>query len=152
MGIGINLNDNIRVELGQLREQLIKDLDKQKLEYVIPFDKLNKKGIKETIIHIKELDTEVSCEKDKVTYIKIGNTEFSHLDTIEDITGNTLLHIKKVQELIAKKFEGYNMKIERLDSNTMSITVIISSAKEKARMHVIRNSAGQVYINTIIRI
>ena len=41
-----------------------------KINYEIPFDKLNKEGIKETIIHIKEIGTEISIDNDIITYIK----------------------------------------------------------------------------------
>ncbi|MBO5386749.1 MAG: hypothetical protein J6A59_01210 [Lachnospiraceae bacterium] len=151
MAVGINLTSEVRVELGEIREQLLHDLDLHKINYEIPFDKLNKEGIKETIIHIKEIGTEISIDNDIITYIKMGNTEFTKLAVIEDIKTNMLSHIKDIQEHVTNLFnlKDYIIKIEKIDTETMNITIIIYSKYDKARVQILRDSFGVIYINTL---
>lgn len=151
MAVGINLTSEVRVELGEIREQLLHDLDLHKINYEIPFDKLNKEGIKETIIHIKEIGTEISIDNDIITYIKMGNTEFTKLAVIEDIKTNMLSNIKDIQEHVIKLFnlKDYIIKIEKIDTETMNITIIIYSKYDKARVQILRDSFGVIYINTL---
>lgn len=151
MSVGINLTKDIKVELGEIKEKLLDDLSKSDIKYEIPFDKVNKDGVKETIIHIKELNTEISIDNDIITYIKSGNTEFTHLDTIEDIKTNPLSHIKTIQQKVSELFNlaDHIIKIEKLDTETMNITLIISSSLSKSRIQILRDSFGKVYINTL---
>ena len=151
MAVGINLTDDIRVELGEIKELLLNDLTSAGIKYEIPFDKLNKEGIKETIIHIKEIGTEISIENDIISYIKLGNTPYTKLDTIDDITTNVLVHIKNIQKHIEDKFgnNNYTVKIEKIDTVNMNITLIVSSDKDKCRIQILRDNTGGVYINTI---
>lgn len=151
MSVGINITPNLRAELGEIKEYLLDSLDKNNVKYDIPFDKINKQGIKETIIHIKECGTEVSVENDIITYIKSDNNEFTHLDTITDISDNVLNHIKNIQEKIMKMFNdsNFNMNIEKMDTKTMNITVILTSDKMKIRVQAVRDTFGSVYVNTI---
>ena len=151
MAVGINLTDRIKVELGEIKEVLFNDLDIAGIKYDVPFDKINKNGIKETIIHIKELGTEISIENDIISYIKSGNTDYTKLDTIEDIKSNVLIHIKAIQARIAEMLgkDEYNVKIEKIDTETMNITLIVTSNTEKCRLQILRDNTGGVYINTL---
>ena len=151
MAVGINLTDRIKVELGEIKEVLFNDLDIAGIKYDVPFDKINKNGIKETIIHIKELGTEISIENDIISYIKSGNTTYTKLDTIEDIKSNVLIHIKAIQARIAELLgkDEYNVKIEKIDTETMNITLIVTSNTEKCRLQILRDNTGGVYINTL---
>lgn len=151
MAVGIKLADNAEVYLGEIKEQLLSDLDANKIKYKVLFDKVNKNGIKETILHMKELDTEINIENDIITYIKAGNNQFTHLDKVEDIGNNTLSHVKKIQEQAEQRlhFNGYSIKIERIDTKTMSMTLIATSSTEKVRIQILRDGFGDVYINTL---
>lgn len=151
MAIGIGLTQEVRVELKEFREQLLHDLDTNNIKYEIPFDKVNKDGIKETIIHIKDIGTEISIENDVITYIKLGNTDYTKLDTIADIKTNTLEHIKSIQKKVSDilDIDGYTLKIEKLDTETMNITLILYSESDKIRVQILRDSFGEVYINTM---
>ena len=151
MAIGIGLTQEVRVELKEFREQLLYDLDTNNIKYEIPFDKVNKDGIKETIIHIKDIGTEISIENDVITYIKLGNTDYTKLDTIADIKTNTLEHIKSIQKKVSDilDIDGYTLKIEKLDTETMNITLILYSESDKIRVQILRDSFGEVYINTM---
>lgn len=149
--VGIKLSDDIVVELGEIKEKLLDDLDTHNIDYEIPFDKLNKEGIKETIIHIKDIETEISVENDIITYIKSNNNKFTHLDTIEDIQTDPLKHIKTIQNKVKEIFDNneFNLKIEKIDTKTMNITLIITYGNKKARIQILRDSFGEVYINTL---
>ena len=154
MAAGINLTQDVKVYLGEIKEQLLYDLDKYNVKYSIMFDKLNKDGVKETILHLRDITTEIIIRNDIIYYIKSDDTEFTHLDTISDISTDTLNHIKTIKELLENKFspEGYNVKIEKIDTKTMNITVILTSEIERVRVQVLRGPLGGIYINTMIEI
>ena len=155
MAVGINLTDGVRVELGEIKEYLLQDLDNTDLTYDIAFDKVNKENMKETIIHIREINTEISINNDIVYYIKCGNTKYSHLDTIKDISENTMSHIQTIKDKINELFgvsKDYSIKIEKIDTKTLNTIVIVHSQYEKARVHVLRDAFGEVYINAIMAI
>ena len=154
MAAGINLTQDVKVYLGEIKEQLLYDLDKYNVKYSIMFDKLNKDGVKETILHLRDITTEIIIRNDIIYYIKSDDTEFTHLDTISDISTDTLNHIKTIKELLENKFspEGYNVKIEKIDTKTMNITVILTSEIERVRVQVLRGPLGEIYINTMIEI
>lgn len=151
MAIGLYITKDIKVELGEIKEKLLFDLDNASIKYEIPFDKINTNGIKETIITMREPDIEISVENDIITYIKTVNTEFSNLDKIENTDVNITEHIKKIQEQLNKKFgtDDCTLKIEKLDSKTLNITLIITSKTDKCRIQIIRDTFGYIYINTI---
>ena len=149
--VGIKLNEWVTIELGEIKEKLLDDLSKHNIEFEIPFDKINKDGIKETIIHIKDIGTEISIENDIITYIKSNNNEFTHLDTIEDIQTDPLKHIKTIQDKVKEIFNNneFNIKIEKIDTKTMNITLIITYGIKRARVQILRDNFGDVYINTL---
>ena len=154
MAAGMYLTSEVQAYLGEIKEQLLYDLDKTNVKYTIMFDKLNKEGIKETIIHLRDLTTEIIIRNDIVSYIKADNNEFTHMDTIDDISTDTLSHVKQIKELIEERFgkEGYAVKFEKIDTKTMNMTVILSSDTEKIRIQILRDQLGEVYINTMVRI
>jgi len=156
MAIGIKITDNLIIQLGEIKEQLLKELDDAKLKYDIPFDKLNNSNsnLKETIIQIKELNIEVTTENDIINYIKSGNTVYTNIDVLEDIENNALEHVKTIQNKVCEFFndKDYNIKMEKIDLRTLNITFILYSEYEKARVHVLRDTHGKVFINTIMHI
>lgn len=154
MAAGINLTQEVNVYLGEIKEQLLRDLDVNKVKYTIMFDKLNKDGIKETILHLRDSEAEIIIRNDIIYYIKSDNTEFTHLDTIGEITVDPLSHVKQIKQLIEDKYgkEGYKIKIEKIDTQTMNMTVILISDTEKIRIQILRDPLGEVYINTMLRI
>lgn len=154
MAIGMNISEKVCIELGEYKEQLLHDLDINKIKYTIPFDKTNKQNVKETIITIADLGVEVSVENDIVTYIKSAFNEYSSVDSLPtDTEINVLEHIQKIKEKIQEKFQSeedrYKIKIERIDSETMFIMAIISNAYEKARITILMTADNNIFINTI---
>lgn len=154
MAIGMNISKDVHVQLGEYKEQLLYDLDKNKVRYTIPFDKTNKSNVKETIITVEELGVEVSVENDIVTYIKSAYNEYSSVDQLpKDEEINVLEHIQKIKEKIHEKFyteeDDYKIKIERIDSQTMFIVAIISNIYEKARITILMTADNNIFVNTI---
>lgn len=154
MAIGLNISDNIRVELGEFKEQLVKDLNDNKISYTIPFDKTNKRNIKETIITITELGVEISVENDIVVYIKSASNQYSNVDTLTDDQEISVLeHIATIKDKVNQKFNGfgeeYTIKFEKIDTKSMNMVVILNSAYEKARLTILMDANRIVYINTI---
>jgi hypothetical protein len=152
MAIGITTYNNVRVELGLEKDKLLEDFDKNNVKYEIEYDKENKLNIKETFISINGSSLEVNMENGIVNYIKMGNTEFSNLCKIDDAEENTLEYIRVIKEHINEKLNSngeLSIKIERIDTKSMNVLIIISSEKEKARVNVIKNNNGDVFISTL---
>lgn len=151
MAIGLHINEDVKVNIGEIKEQLMADLDKCNIKYSIPFDKTNKSGIKETLITMRDPDIEISIENDIITYIKTENTPFSNLDKVEGTDVNITEHIKRIRDKLSQKFRSENstLKIEKLDSKTLNITLIIVEDNKKCRIQIIRDTFGEIYINTI---
>lgn len=151
MAIGIKITDDIRIELGEIKEKILNDLEKSGLLYQIPFDKVNKQGIKETIIHIKELETEISLENDIITFIKSANTNYTHLDSLDELDTNIVEHIKNIETKVINTFNlvNYTAKIEKIESKTMNMTMILENNNQKARINILRDGNGNIYIHTL---
>lgn len=151
MAIGLNISDNVRVELGEIKEELLNDLSNNNILYNIPFDKTNSNNIKETIIQIPDILMEISVENDIVTYIKSANNNYTHLDTVDITADNPVEVVKSIQQKINDKFKGNSdsIKIEKLDIKTMNIIVILISKTQKVRAVILRDAIGDIYINTL---
>lgn len=151
MAVGIYLTEELKVTIGELKEELLKNLDIYNIYYTVPFDKINKNNIKETIIHIKDINTEISIENDIVTYIKLGNTPFTKLMVIDKIADDSIEYIKSIQSYVKEKIIGsnYTSKIEKINLDTMNITLILDTNKNKYRTQILRDGSGDVYINTL---
>jgi hypothetical protein len=154
MAIKINLTDNVAIELGEMKEELFADLKKDNINYEVMFDKLNKQHVKETIIHVRDLDTEISVINDIVTYARLANNQFTQLDVMSDSSTsmNIAEHISKIKEQINKIFNEneYKVKIEKLDASTMNITIILEAGSDKARAQIVRDTHGKIYISTLM--
>jgi hypothetical protein len=154
MAIGVYVAQNVKVNIGEMKEQLLFDLDKEKIAYSVPFDKTNTEGIKETIITMRDPDVEISVDNDIISFIKTDNTDFSNLDNVKDVNVNIMEHLKKIYEKLNEKFDTQDslIKIEKIDTKTLNITVIIISGGVKVRVQIVRDAFGDVYINTIRKI
>ena len=152
MAIGINVSNETRVEIGEIKEVMLSDLQKSDIGYAIVFDKVTKSGIKETIVYIPTVNMEVSIENDIVTYIKSSNNPYTTIDKIDAIKSNIGEHLASIKNKLFEMFPGYDVKIEKIDVESMNITVILKLNLEKIRMHVMRASNGEIFINTMVSI
>ena len=107
--VGLKLADDVKVVIGEIKEELLEELKKSTLDYTVAFDKVNKHGVKETIITLRNPDIEISLNNDIVEYIKTVNTEYSELDEIKRIISDinysdTLEEISGSLETMAQKY------------------------------------------------
>lgn len=152
MAIGIGIAENVRANIGEIKEQLIKDLDDNKIDYDIQFDKVLDSGIKETLITMRNPDIEIQIYNDKVGFMRTVNTEYSNLDIINNASDVDIIkHIQRIKEKINIKFntEDSIISIESLDAKTLNIVIIIKTSTNTARVQVKRDNSGYVYINSI---
>lgn len=151
MAIGIRLTDKITIELGEIKEKLFKTFDDNNVKYSVPFDKVNNDGFKETIVHIESIETEISIKNDIINYVKLGKNKYTTLDKIEDIGSDIIGHIHNIQKHVENllEVESKDLKIEKIDTTNMNITFIVTKVKDRARIQVLRDSFGDVYINTL---
>lgn len=151
--IGLSVTDTFKINISDFREIVLEGLKNSNIEHTVAFDKVNDKGIKETIITLRNPDTEITLENDVVQHIKTVNTKFAQLDSIKDIEEDTVSHIHNIKKRIEEKFElsSDEVTMESIDSSTMSVTVIIKydNDSQQARVHVIRDTFGNVFMNTI---
>lgn len=152
MALSLNIEESIKVELGEMREELLYDLEQGSIRYSIPFDKTNEQDIKETIIQIPDLGIEISVENDIVTYIKSGCNEFNQLAELELgklVNISTVEDIKK-QIIDRFKLDAKSMFIEKVNMRAMEMVIVVKDEMdEKCRIHIMSDSRGRVYINTI---
>lgn len=153
MSLGINIAEDVKVHIGEIKEQLLDELNNKNIKYSIPFDKTNNDNIRETIITMRDPDIEISVNNDIVAYIKSDNTEFTCLDVVEDISSvNIVEHIKTIQKHLVDKL-GINetdIKIEKIDTQSLNMTLIINNNNNKVRLQIVRDTFGNIYINTIM--
>ena len=151
--IGLNITDSFKININDVKEAVLEGLKSNNIEHSIAFDKVNKNGIKETIITMREPDIEVSLENDIVQYIKTVNTDYSQVDTLKSIGDSPASHIPAIKKNIEKKFgvDGSCIKIEAIDTSSMNMTVVIkyNDNKNTVRVHIIRDAFGNIFINTI---
>lgn len=150
--VGLKLAEDVKVVIGEIREELFEELKKSTLDYSVAFDKVNKNGVKETIITLRNPDIEISLNNDIVEYIKTVNTEYSKLDEIKHLGDNSVEHIQKITGNLVKYFEveAKDIILENIDITNMSITAIIKyDTTSKIRVHVLRDAFGNIFINTI---
>ena len=154
MAIGLKFSNKLRIDLGEIKEELLAQLDEAEIEYSIPFDKVNKQNFKETIIDIKGLGIEITTENDIINYIKSNGNEYTIVDTIEKVDSNVLKHLSTIQDKVYKFFDSskYNIKMEKIDIKALNMTFLLYSDDERARVQIIRDTAGKVFINTIMRL
>ena len=135
MAIGVNLTDNLRLELGSTKQDILNELDIAGISYDVPFEKVNKHGILESIVAIKNHNIEITTEENIVKYIKMGNSDFSKLVSIDNNSVDIMQVIRTIQEELTKKL-GTQMSstcIEKLDTKTLNITLIINLNDKNAR-------------------
>lgn len=153
MSLGINIAEDVRVHIGEIKEQLLDELNNKNISYSIPFDKTNNDNVRETIITMRDPDIEISVNNDIVVYIKSDNTEFTCLDVVEDISSvNIVEHIKTIQKHVVDKL-GINeadIKIEKIDTQSLNMTLIINNNNNKVRLQIVRDTFGNIYMNTIM--
>lgn len=151
MGVGINITDKISVCIGDIKEKFLKDLTDAHIEYTIPFDKTNKNGVKETIIHMKEIEAEISMHNDIITFIKTASSEHSEVAQIGKSDFNAIQIIKDVQNNFSRFIidDKYTTKIEKLDTVNFNITLIVYNDNEKLRVQIVRDNYGRLYVQTI---
>lgn len=151
MAIGIKLKNNMQIYLGEKRDILLAELDSCNIVYDITFDRPNKDNIKETIIHIKELGIEISIENDILQYIRAEDNDYTHIDKINNETDDKMQVIKNIQNKLLEKVccGDYRISVEKLDMETMHMTLIITGSKEKARVQIIKDNFGDIFINTL---
>lgn len=154
MNIGIDLSDNLRVSLGDLKEKLVEQLNMQMIKYTIPYDKINRHGVKETIIQIESLSTEISIENGKVVYIKSSNNDYTHLLKLNTNLDVNVSDVRNIHKIINEKFSLNDKQsdIERLDLRTMNMSFIIKAGSDRIRLHILKDALGNVYINTLRKV
>jgi hypothetical protein len=154
MAIGLYVAEDVRAYIGEIKEKLLFELDEQKVDYNVPFDKAEIGSARRTIITMRNPDTEMEADNDVIFSIKTENSEFSNLDKIENANVNIIEHLNKIKEKLSERVGAQDsiIKIEKIDTKTLNITAIIISGNTKVRIQIVRDTFGNIYINTITRI
>jgi len=153
MDFSIKIGNNIKIELGETKEELIYDLSCAKIRYTIPFDKTNDNNIKETILQIPSLRIEISIQNDIVNYIKSGCNEYSIIFKTEGLDKKNIAVINdlKIKIVNTFKIKSNEMFIEKINLRNFDTMVIMNSKAlgKKVRLHLMSDLQGNVYINTL---
>lgn len=151
MDIGMRLNENIKVNLSESREELINKLTKEEIRYNILYDKPDKQGLKETIISIGEFDTEIHLSDNKIIYISAYNNENT------SVLNNDTENVSPIDFINLCKDRLYTMgiknkeliEIDNLDFKTLNCSFNIKCNDNICRAITARDAHGNVFIKSI---
>lgn len=151
MSLYLSLADNKRIELGEIKEELMRDLEELNMSYIVPFDKLNDKNIKETILQIPEYRIEVSIVNDIITYIKSSSNTFSRIFTLDSRSNIKTENVVSVKNLVLDMFclDNSQIFIEKINLKAFDIIFIVSKNGRNIRLHLLTDSRNNVYISTM---
>ena len=151
MAFTLKIYNGVIIELGETKEELMYDLDGHDIKYIVPFDKTNAEGVKETILQIPELRVEVSILNDIITYIKSGCNEYSIVFDGTNVNRKDIKVINQLKDTILKTFgvDKKQMFIERINLRNFDTMVIFKTDTKKIRLHLMSDLRGNVYINTL---
>lgn len=147
--VGIRLKSK-EILLGDKRGALESKLNTDKIRYIIQFDKNTTNGRVETLIELPDYLVDITLVNGVVNYIRSDDNEYTHLDKIDIYNYNELEHVNIVRQKLQERFgSNYTLKVEKIDTSAMSLTVIISNSDLKVRLITKRDSHGNIFINTM---
>ena len=128
MKFSLKLGKEAYIELGETREELIYRLDKSKIRYTILYDKTSSNEnvkVKETILHIVDLEIEVSIRNDIVQYIKSKSNQYTNVCTITPGKICSASDLMQLKRNVAKLFDINENKILIKNTNLRTLDTVM---------------------------
>lgn len=144
-GVGFEILPDVRVELRMGREELEETLNNSGIKYITAYDS-DINGVRETIMLIADYGVELTLKNGYVNYIKSANMPHSFITKVIDVEDISSTVIEVLKQLRDKTKGRYNIKVEKLNTETISL---VASLKSKIHIGVAKSISGDVYISTL---
>lgn len=151
MALGLQLNDNTKLVLGESRNQMIERLNREEIRHKVMYDKRNKDNELETIINISEFDIEVQLYDNVVYAVRTYNNPHTNLYKSNERYGTPLKFLNRVKDTLKIMCENDNIgvEIEKFDLGTMQCSFIVRDGRMMYKVSSTRDAHGNVYIGNI---
>lgn len=134
--IGLNITENVRVNLKDNIDTLKKKLEQHNIEYAIPYEKTNN-GETDMVVVMRQCGMELTLKNGNIQFIKSNNSEVNTILEIDTDT-NPVDALKAIKDEISKELsiESSALSIDKFDSNTFSsmISARIDDGKGKVKI------------------
>ena len=155
MEVGLNINDTLRIKLGDSFERITSTMDKEGIKYKIPYkgkdvksDNMNEQSI---VMFLETFGAELNILNDKIIYIKSYDLKSNTLFDITEHKG-TIEILRAIINEISKLFEvpERNITVETFDSKKYTTVLKLKiDATHTVRVGILCNSQNKAHINTV---
>lgn len=151
MALGLRLNENVKIALGENRKQLLDKLEKEEIRHKIMYDKKNDQDELETIINISEFDIEVQLYDNIVYAVRTYNNPHTNLYKAGERYGTPLKFLNRVKDRISYMCDSdnVNVDIEKIDLGTMQCRFVVRDGRLAYKVSSTRDAHGNIYIGNI---
>lgn len=151
MALGVTLNENVKIELGENRQTLLEKLENEEIRYRIMYDKKNKDGDLETIINISEYDTELQLYNSIVYSTRTYNNQYNNIYKHGERYGTPYKFLARVKDVAKRLCDGNDitLDVEKIDLGTMQCRFIVREDGLAYKISSTRDAHGNIYIGNM---
>jgi len=151
MDIGINIANGVRVRVGDTIDELKMSLDKNKVNYEIPYQGLGKNGKVDMIMFLEHCGVELKITNGALTFIKTNNGEYNLIMQIA--SGMSPVDaLMTIRSNLADSFsiKPSDIRIDRFDGKTLNSALSIPlNNKDKVKLELVMGVNQQVFLHSI---
>jgi hypothetical protein len=151
MSLGLNLNENVKVVLGENREQLLEKLKKEEIRHKVMYDKPDDNGVLETVINIGEYDIEIQLWNNIIGAVRAYNNTYTNIYKSGERYGTPSKFLARVQGKIKEmcEDEDVHIDIEKIDLGTMQCRFIVNQNGSIYKISTTRDAHSNIYIGNL---
>lgn len=151
MEVGINILDNLRINIGETLNEIENSLIENNISYTIPTP-INKTGKSNgsIIMFIETYGVELNIVDGIVTYIKSNNSKLNYVTTISVLT--PLLVLLDIKSTLSRRFNipEESIRIDRFNTKTFDASMSIPYINDtKIRLTVVSSGDRKIHIESI---
>lgn len=149
MEIGLNIVDELKINIGDSIENIKKSLEDRNIEYKIHDVKGKSDKIKTNIMYIQEQGVEINIEDDSINFIKSSNDKLNYIFAIEE--GNSINMLSQIINNVSSAFsiDKKDITVNEFDGNNLRTIITIKIGSKALKMSLMLGFNNKVYINTI---
>ncbi len=150
MDIGLNIADGVRVRVGDTIDSVITSLQKNKIEYNIPY-KAEESGKVDMVMFLEHCGVELNINNGQLTFIKTNNNESNFIMQLEP--GMTPVSaLKTIKSNLASEFgiKSTDIRIDRFDGKSLNSALSIPMTHgEKVKLELVMGIHQKVFLHSI---
>ena len=150
MDIGLNIADGVRVRVGDTLENVTSSLDKNRIEYNIPY-KAEKSGKVDMVMFLEHCGVELNVNNGILTFIKTNNNESNFIMQLEQGM-STLDALLTIKNNLAKSFDvpAKDIRIDSFDGKTLNSMLSIPITEVyKVKLELVMGIYQKVFLHSI---